>query len=67
MDLSIRAGWLQGGQNPSPKLIAETASNNLKGDLKQIQISPKIESELVWLCSGNYMKFVLNMKTYKYI
>ena len=44
MDLSIWAGWLGSarGQNPSNKKIAETASNNLKGDLRQPKISPEI-------------------------
>ena len=34
------AGWLgsAGGQNPSKKIINETASNNLKSDLNQTNI-----------------------------
>jgi len=43
MDLSIGAGCLGSAwvQNPTKKIIAETASNNLTNDLEQKKIYPK--------------------------
>ena len=46
MDGSGLADSGQRGAKSIPKKIAETASNNLKGDLKQTNNSPKISNSL---------------------
>ena len=44
MDGFIHPSWLadvSGGQNPTNKFIAETASNNLKGDFQHTEFHQK--------------------------